>query len=150
MCIVNAWKRGWKGLYWRNNTAPWEMGLGDFLFHAYTFSQEFLQEKHLRASFSSGSVVKNLSMQETRVQSPGLGRSHMPRSNQAHAPHLLSLCSRAQETQLLSLSTLEPLLCNKRGHRTRSLCTTTTEELPLKRPHTKEEPAQPKINQKNI
>ena len=26
---------------------------------------------------------------------PGPGRSHMPRSNWAHAPHLLSLCSRA-------------------------------------------------------
>ena len=27
--------------------------------------------------------------------SPGPGRSHMPRSNQARAPQLLSLCSRA-------------------------------------------------------
>ena len=32
----------------------------------------------------------------------GPGRSHMPRSNQAHAPQLLSLRSRAREPQLLS------------------------------------------------
>ena len=32
----------------------------------------------------------------------GPGRSHMPRSNQAHAPQLLSLHSRAREPQLLS------------------------------------------------
>ena len=36
--------------------------------------------------------------------SPGPGRSHMPRSNKAHAPQLLSLHSRAHEPQLLSLS----------------------------------------------
>ena len=34
--------------------------------------------------------------------SPGPGRSHMPRSNEAHAPQLLSLRSRAREPQLLS------------------------------------------------
>ena len=34
--------------------------------------------------------------------SPGPGRSHMPRSNLAHAPQLLSLRSRAHEPQLLS------------------------------------------------
>ena len=30
---------------------------------------------------------------------PGLGRSHMPHSNQALVPQLLSLCSRGQELQ---------------------------------------------------
>ena len=34
--------------------------------------------------------------------SPGPGRSHMPRSNKACVPQLLSLCSRAHEPQLLS------------------------------------------------
>ena len=34
--------------------------------------------------------------------SPGLGRSHMPRSNEARAPQLLSLRSRARNPQLLS------------------------------------------------
>ena len=35
--------------------------------------------------------------------SPGLGRSHMPRSNWAREPQLLSLRSRAREPQLTSL-----------------------------------------------
>ena len=34
---------------------------------------------------------------------PGLGRSHMPQSNEARAPQLLSLRSRAHKPQLLSL-----------------------------------------------
>ena len=33
---------------------------------------------------------------------PGLGRPHMPRSNKARAPQLLSLRSRASEPQLLN------------------------------------------------
>ena len=33
---------------------------------------------------------------------PGPERSHMPWSNQAHKPQLLSLCSRARKPQLLS------------------------------------------------
>ena len=32
------------------------------------------------------------------------------------APQLLNLCSRAQELQLLSLHSLEPMLNNKRSH----------------------------------
>ena len=32
---------------------------------------------------------------------PGPGRSHRPRSSQARAPQLLSLCSKALEPQLL-------------------------------------------------
>ena len=34
---------------------------------------------------------------------PGPGRSHMPQSNKAYAPQLLSLRSRALKPQLLSL-----------------------------------------------
>ena len=33
---------------------------------------------------------------------PDLGKSHMPQSNSAHEPQLLSLCSKAWEPQLLS------------------------------------------------
>ena len=40
--------------------------------------------------------------------SPGLGRSHMPWSNQARAPQLLSLCSGACGPQLLKPVHLEP------------------------------------------
>ena len=49
--------------------------------------------------------------------SPGPGRSHMPRSNKAGAPQLLSLRSRAREPQLLKPRRLEPVLHNKRSHR---------------------------------
>ena len=48
---------------------------------------------------------------------PGLGRSHMPWSNSARAPQLLSLHSRAREPQLLKPAHLEPVLRNKRSHR---------------------------------
>ena len=48
--------------------------------------------------------------------SPGPGGSHMPWSNWARAPQLLSLCSRAHEPQGLKPGHLEPVLCNKRGH----------------------------------
>ena len=54
--------------------------------------------------FPGGAVVKNLPTNagDTGLI-PGLGRSHMPRSNQARAPQLLSLCSTARVPQLLSL-----------------------------------------------
>ncbi|KAJ8788355.1 hypothetical protein J1605_000411 [Eschrichtius robustus] len=48
--------------------------------------------------------------------SPGPGRSHMPRSNKAREPQLLSLRSRAREPQLLKPVRLDPVLCNKRSH----------------------------------
>ena len=56
--------------------------------------------------------------------SPGPGRSHMPRSNQARAPQLLSLRSRAHEPQLLKPMRLEPMLRNKRSHRSEKLTAT--------------------------
>ena len=63
-----------------------------------------LTYKHSRG-FPGGSVVKNLPANAGDMGlSPGLGRSHMPRSNQARAPQLLSLHSRAHVPQLLSLS----------------------------------------------
>ena len=54
--------------------------------------------------FPGGALVKNLPANAgDKGSSPGPGRSHMPRSNQAHVPQLLSLHSRAREPQLLSL-----------------------------------------------
>ena len=53
---------------------------------------------------------------EDTGSSPGPGRSHMPRSNAARAPQLLSLRSRAREPQLLKPAHLEPVLRNKRSH----------------------------------
>ena len=54
--------------------------------------------------FPGGAVVRNPPASAGDVgSSPGPGRSHMPRSNWAHVPQLLSLRSRAREPQLLSL-----------------------------------------------
>ena len=53
--------------------------------------------------FPGGTVVKNPPANAGDMSSsPGLGRSHMPQSNQVRAPQLLSLHSRAQAPQLLS------------------------------------------------
>ena len=53
--------------------------------------------------FPGGAVVENLPANAGDTgSSPGLGRSHMLRSNEAHVPQLLSLCSRARKPQLLS------------------------------------------------
>ena len=53
--------------------------------------------------FPGGAVVKNPPANAGDMgSSPGPGRSHMPRSNYARAPQLLSLRSRAREPQLLS------------------------------------------------
>ena len=55
-------------------------------------------------SFPGGSVVKDLADTAGDMGSiPGLGRSHMPQSNEARAPQPLSLCSRARDLQLLNL-----------------------------------------------
>ena len=48
------------------------------------------------SGFPGGAVVESLPANAGDMGlSPGLGRSHMPRSNQAREPQLLSLCSRA-------------------------------------------------------
>ena len=47
---------------------------------------------------------------------PGLGRLHMPWSNQVCVPQLLSLCSGARELQLLKPMGLDPVLCCTRSH----------------------------------
>ena len=58
--------------------------------------------KYLIWDFAGGTVVKNPPANAGDTgSSPGPGRSHMPWSNKAHAPQLLSLCSRAHEPQLL-------------------------------------------------
>ena len=88
--------------------------------------------------FLGGTVVKNPPADAGYTGlSPGSGRSHMPRSNEAHAPQLLSLRSRARKPQLLKPTRLEPMLCNKRIHRS---------EKPA---HHNKDPMQPKIKNKN-
>ena len=74
-------------------------------------------KKEWNRGFPGGTVVNNLPANAGDTgSSPGLGRSHMPRSNKTRAPQLLSLRPRAREPQLLKLARLEPMLCNKRSH----------------------------------
>ena len=81
--------------------------------------------KLVRRDFPGGAVVKSLPANAGDMgSSSDLGGSHMPRSNWARAPQLLSLCSTAREPQLLSLAPqllkparLESVLRNKRSHR---------------------------------
>ena len=64
--------------------------------------------------FPGGAVVKNLPANAGDMGStPGPGRSHMPQSNEARAPQLLSLRSRACEPQLLKPTRVEPVLCQQ-------------------------------------
>ena len=59
--------------------------------------------KNICRGFPGGTVVKNLPANARDTgSSPGPIRSHMPQSNWARAPQLLSLCSRAREPQPLS------------------------------------------------
>ena len=82
-------------------------------------------------SFPGGSVVKNLPANAGDTGSiPSPGRSHMPQSNWAHVPQLLSLCSRAHALQ----QEKPPQWEAHRPQLEESLCS-------------KEDPAQPKINE---
>ena len=47
---------------------------------------------------------------------PGLGRSHVLQSNEAHVPQLLSLCSWASKTQLQSSHAATTEACMPRAH----------------------------------
>ena len=76
-----------------------------------------LTQKKKKSDFPGGTVVKNPPATAGDMDLiPGPGRSHMPRSNKARAPQLLSLCSTAREPQLLKLTCVEPVLRNKRIH----------------------------------
>ena len=66
-------------------------------------SGKVLLLKETQGDFPGGAVVKNPPANAGDTDSsPGPGSSHMPRSNQARAPQLLSLRSRDREPQLLS------------------------------------------------
>ena len=57
----------------------------------------------INRDFPGGAVVESSPANAGDTGSiPGPGRSHMPRSNSACVPQLLSLCSRARKPQLLS------------------------------------------------
>ena len=85
-------------------------------------------------AFLDGSVVKNPPANAGDTKSiPDLGRTHMPLSNSAPAPWLLSLCSRARERLLLSLH-----VATAEAHVPESSCSTrgetTTGRSPTPRP----------------
>ncbi|KAJ8797884.1 hypothetical protein J1605_017086 [Eschrichtius robustus] len=68
--------------------------------------------------FPGGAVVKKPPANARDTGSiPGAGRAHMPRSNKACVPQLLSPCSRVREPQLLKPMCLEPALGDERSHR---------------------------------
>ena len=87
---------------------------------------ELLILKWLILGFPSGAVVKNLPAKAGDTgSSPGPGISHMPRSNWAREPQLLSLRSRAYEPQLLSPRAQSPCSATREATAMRSPRTTT-------------------------
>ena len=74
--------------------------------HQLKEKKEVKLKKIEQKGFPGGAVVKNPPANAGHTgSSPGPGRSHMPWSNWAHEPQLLSPLSRAHEPQLLSLCT---------------------------------------------
>ena len=96
--------------------------------------------------FPGGAVVMNpLANAGVMGSSPGLGRSHMPWSNEAHAPQLLSLRSGAREPQLL-----KPVCHNYWSLRAWSLCSATREATAMRSPRQLERAhAQPRKTQRS-
>ena len=85
------WKVIWRWWWWLHNIVN------------VLNATELYTLKRLKWGFPGGTVVKNPpANSEDTGSSPGPGGSHMPRSNWACAPQLLSLRSRACESQLLS------------------------------------------------
>ena len=69
-----------------------------------------------KGGFPGGAVVKNLPANARHTGlSPAPGGSHMPQSNKARAPQLLSLCSRGREPQLLSPRATTTEACTPRA-----------------------------------
>ena len=70
---------------------------------AALFTEKLCCLKVTDLDLPGGAMVKNPPANAGDTgSSPGPGRSHMPRSNWARVPQLLSLRSRAREPQLLS------------------------------------------------
>ena len=80
--------------------------LGFFFFFQTLVSEYYPPQKRTRG-FPGGAVVENLPANAGDTGSnPGLGRSHMPRSNWAREPQLLSLrvwslCSATREAAIV-------------------------------------------------
>ena len=62
--------------------------------HKAPLSMRFPRQEYWSGDFPGGPVVKILPVNARDMDAiPGLGRSHMPQSNQACAPQLLRLCA---------------------------------------------------------
>ena len=84
-------------------------------------SSQQTHQKNTSRDFPGGAVVKNLPGNAGDMDSnPGSGRAHVPRSNKARAPQLLSLRSRAHNPQLLKPAYLEPMLPTREATAMRS------------------------------
>ena len=76
----------------------------------------FLKKKKKKDGFPSGSGDKNPPANAGDTNSiPEAGRCHLPRSNQVHAPQLLSLCSRGRKPKLLNPQDATSEVCELYG-----------------------------------
>ena len=109
-CLENPMDRG---AWWATGSGvarswTWLMRLSTHAFFKILWSWDFSRgpviENLPARGFPGDSVVKNPSAGGEDMGSiPDLGRFHMLWNSWTHAPQLLSLCSRTQEPQLLSL-----------------------------------------------
>ena len=76
--------------------------MGDWDGHTHTTIYKMDNNKNLLGFLGDTVVESPPANAGDTGSSPGPGRSHMPRSNGAHAPQLLSLRSGARGPQLLS------------------------------------------------
>ena len=103
--------------------------------HGVTAKAEML--KRLPGGFPGGAVVENLPANAGDTgSSPGLGRSHMPRSNWAREPQLLSL-------RVWSLCSATREAATVRGPRTAMKSGPHLPQLERKPSHRNEDPTQP-------
>ena len=112
------------------------------------------KQKKQKGGFPGGSVVKILPVSAGNTGSvPDLGRPHVLRTNKAHEPQLLSLCSKPGRGNYGSLCTLVLMFRDKRGHRRSEKSAQGNWGVALlqveKSLHRKEDPAQPKIFNNN-
>ena len=128
---------------------PTDVGL--IYFKQILFELEIWFLKPSAVGFPGDWVVKDPPANSRDMGSiPDAGRSFMPHSNQARAPQLLSLCCRAQETQLLKAVSPRTWALQPKKPAQREASTLLLESGPCsqleKSPGSNEDPAKPKIN----
>ena len=125
---------------------PWSMQIAWYM----NYIPIKLLFKTQTQGFPDGSGVKNLPANTRDTSSiPEPGRSHLPRSDSARAPQLLSLCSRVREPQLSN--PVHPRACALQQEEStrRPISQLESKPCPLqleKSSHSNKDPAQTKIN----